>query len=225
MTAPADLVFENVQLPGLGDGGLALEIPARATAVVLGPEASGVDQLGDYALALETPPRGRVLVFGEDIARMSRRNVLAFRRKVGYLPAGDGLLYNLSLADNVALPLRFGSDLSNRECEGRIRVMLAMLGLTEYAHMRPAQASDEQRRRAALARALAFDPRLVILERPFGGMTARVAAELLELARGGLSAEGSRRTVLITGPYIPELLRPRIEYRYRIAEGQLQTDD
>ncbi len=225
MSATADLVFENVHLPGLGDDGLTLEIPARATAVVLGTEASGVDQLGDYALALEPPQRGRVLVFGEDIARMSRRNVLAFRRKVGYLPAGDGLLYNLTLADNVALPLRFGSDLSNREREGRIRVMLAMLGLAECAHLRPAQASDEQRRRAALARALAFDPRLVILERPFGGMTERVAAELLELARGGLSAEGSRRTVLITGPYIPELLRPRIVHRYRIADGQLQRDD
>ena len=144
---------------------------------------------------------------------------------MGYLPAGDGLLHNLSLADNVALPLRFGSDLRERESAGRIRVVLAMLGIAEVGGLRPSQASDEQRRRAALARALVFDPRLVILERPFGGLTARVAAELLELARGGLSAEGSRRTVFITGPYMPELLRPRVERRYRIADGQLRTDD
>jgi ABC-type transporter Mla maintaining outer membrane lipid asymmetry ATPase subunit MlaF len=225
MTDGTQLAFEAVQLPGMHNGGLSLEIPARATAVLLGSDASGVDLLGTYALGLDVPAGGRVLVFGENIAEMRRRDALAFRRRVGYLPAGDGLLHNLSLADNVALPLRFGSDLSDRECEGRIRVVLAMLGIAAAAQLRPSQVSDEQRRRAALARALVFDPQLVILERPFSGLTAKVAAEVLELARGGLSAEGSRRTVFMTGPYIPELLRNRIEHRFRIAQGQLQADD
>jgi putative ABC transport system ATP-binding protein len=218
-------MFENVSLPGLLHGDLTLEVPGRTTAVMLGTEASGVDRLGGYALGLEAPLRGRALVMGECIAEMSRHDALAFRRKVGYLPAGDGLLHNLSLADNVALPLRFGSDLTDREADGRIRVMLAMLGIADTAELRPAQVSAAQRRRAALARALAFDPELVILERPFGGLTPGVSAELLELARGGLSAEGSRRTVFITAQYIPEFLGPRIEHVYRISDGRLNTED
>ena len=92
------------------------------------------------------------------------------------------------------------------------------------AEWRPAAASEEQRRRAALARALAFDPDLVILEDPFDGLTYRAAAQVLELARGGETSEGSRRTVLITGQYIPERLEPRIDIRYRVVHGALQRE-
>lgn len=225
MNEPVHLVFEKVGLEGLPHDGLSLEIPARESVVLLGGEASGVEHLGSYALGLDAPPRGQILVFGANLGTMKRRDVLAFRRKVGYLPANDGLLHNLTLADNVALPLRFGSDLTDRESGGRIRVVLAMLGIAEIAHLRPAQANDEQRRRAALARALVFDPHLVILERPFGGLTPHAAAELLELARGGLSAEGSRRTVFITAPYLPQMLRPRVDRRYRIAQERLEPVD
>ena len=80
------------------------------------------------------------------------------------------------------------------------------------------------RRRAALARALAFDPKLVILADPFDGLTTRAAAELLELARGGETEAGSRRTVFMTGQFIPQMLESRVEVRYRIAKGELLRD-
>ena len=76
MTDTAHLVFEDVKLPGLRDGRLNIEVPARTTVVVLGSEASGVDQLGNYALGLDAPSAGRTLVFGEDIGAMSRREAL-----------------------------------------------------------------------------------------------------------------------------------------------------
>lgn len=222
MTPP--LRFEGIALPGLDGAGFELEVPPHRAVSVLGPEASGVDALGSYALALARPARGRVLVFGEDIAQMPRRTALAFRRRVGYLPAGDGLLNNLSLADNVALPLRFGSDLAERAIAGRLRVMLAQVRIADAAALRPAEATEEQRRRAALARALAFDPPLVILEAPFDGLTRRASAELLELARGGETSAGSRRTVFLTGQALPQPLEPRIEIRYRLAGGRLQDE-
>ena len=155
---------------------------------------------------------------------MGRRPKLAFRRRVGYLPAGDGLLQNLTLRDNVALPLRFGSNLSDREIDGRLQVALAAVRLSRVADLRPAQASEEQRRRAALARALAFDPELVILDHPFDGLTNRASAEMLELARGGEVAEGSRRTVFLTGQNMPDLLRPRIEQTYRLVRGLIERE-
>ena len=222
MTLP--LVFQDVQLTADSPTRLALEVPAHRAVSVLGDEASGIDQLGRFALALATPPGGRVLVYGQELAGLGRRPKLAFRRRVGYLPAGDGLLQNLTLRDNVALPLRFGSELSDREIDGRLQVALAAARLTRAADLRPAQASEEQRRRAALARALAFDPELVILDHPFDALTNRAAAELFELARGGEVAEGSRRTVFMTGQDLPDILRPRIELTYRLVRGSLTAD-
>lgn len=219
------LVFDQV---ALGDGGnlavVSLEVPGHRAACLLGDQASGVARLGRFALGLERPPAGRVLVLGQDLWQLPRGAALAFRRRVGYLPAGDGLLQNLTLYDNVALPLRFGSDRSEPDIDGRINVMLAMLTLQHVARLRPARLNDEQRRRAALARALAFDPELVILEQPFDGLTHRTAAQLLEIARGGESAEGARRTVFIIGHSLPEVLRPRVEARYRLARGRLEAE-
>ena len=103
--------------------------------------------------------------------------------------------------------------------------MLSMFGVGDAAELRPAQATVEQRRRTALARALAFDPPLVILEQFFDGLTPRAGAMLLELALGGVSVEGPRRALLVTGRYLPDRLRPRFEHRYRIKDGVLSTDD
>jgi len=215
VTAPAPLLFEGVPLGRREAAPLTLAVPAHAAVALLGDEDSGLGRLGGYALGLERPPGGRATVFGTTIADLPERERLAFRRRVGYLPAGDGLLQNLSLRNNVALPLRFGSEASPKEIDGRVNVMLVAARVTSAANLRPAQANDEERRRAAFARALAFDPALLILEQPFDGLTARTSAELLELARGGESAEGARRTILITGQELPPGLHRRVEHVYR----------
>lgn len=224
--APLPLVFEGIPLgllPGAARRGsdpaavFALEVRPNETVVVLGDETSGVDRLTGLALGLDPAPGGRALVFGTEIALLARGRQLAFRRRVGYLPAGDGLLQNLSLRDNIRLPLRFGSDFQPDEIEGRVNVILAQLRLRAVAQLRPAAATEEERRRAALGRALAFDPELVILDQPFDGLGERVAAELLEVARGGEVAEGGRRTVFITGQDLPAMLRPRVERLLRLG--------
>jgi phospholipid/cholesterol/gamma-HCH transport system ATP-binding protein len=214
------LDFQGIPMTGSAAGIFELEVGRNQTVVVVGDENSGVDGLASVALGLEPTLAGRALVYGTKISDLPRREQLAFRRRLGYLPAGDGLLSNLSLRDNVRLPLRFGSDFKPDEIEGRVDVILAMLRLTRVAGERPAQANEEQRRRAALGRALAFDPELVLLEQPFVGMTDRVAAELLEIARGGETAEGARRTVFITGQDIPMLLRTRVDRVVHIADSR-----
>ncbi len=65
----------------------------------------------------------------------------------------------------------------------------------------------------------------MLLDHPFDGLTGRAAAELLELVRGGESAAGSRRTVLITGQDLPAILQHRVELRYRLADGALERED
>lgn len=222
MTLP--LVFENVPLGRAGKP-VTLEVPAHHTVAVLGDEDSGVDRLGGWALGLERPPHGCARVFGTMVADLPERERLGFRRRVGYLPAGDGLMQNLSLHDNVALPLRFGSGDGSREIDGRVRVMLAAVRVTDVASRRPAGVHEEERRRAAFARAMAFDPLLLVLEQPFDGLTARSAAELLELARGGVAESGGRRAVLITGQDLPLLVQRRVERVYRITrDGVLEPE-
>lgn len=222
MTPP--IRFEHVTLPELNDDGITFDVPPHRAVIVLGSEQSGVDALASYALALPPPPGGRVLLLGEDLSQLPPPEARARRREVGYLPARDGLLHNLSLRDNIALPLRFGSDLSDSEIDGRVRIMCTLLRIGAVVDRRPAAVSEEQRRRAALARALAFDPSLVIMENPFDGLAARTAAELLELARGGESGAGSRRTVFMTSQYLPSLLEPRIEVRYRLERGSFTVE-
>jgi len=231
---------------------LTLAVPAHEAVALLGDEESGLGQVegpranqggvlsqavprhvvGAMAFlpdqgeqGLERPPAGRVTVFDTIIADLPERERLAFRRRVGYLPASDGLLQNLSLRNNVALPLRFGSEASPRDIEGRVNVMLVAARVTGAAGLRPAQASEEECRRAAFARALAFDPALLILEQPFDALTARTSAELLELARGGETAEGARRTILIIGQELPAGLLRRVERVYRVTRaGALERE-
>jgi ABC-type sulfate/molybdate transport systems ATPase subunit len=223
VTAP--LAFDGLPLSGRSRAPFSLALAPHQTVAVLGDEASGVDRLGAYALGLESPPGGRTLTFDTAIADLPLPERLAFRRRVGYLPAGDGLLQNLSLRDNIALPLRFGSDASPREIDGRVAVIVVAVRLGPAADRRPAQANEEECRRAALARALAFDPMLLVLEQPFDGITARASAELLEVARGGETAEGARRTIFITGQEIPTVVQRRCDRVYRMTRaGTLELE-
>jgi ABC-type lipoprotein export system ATPase subunit len=204
------------------EGPFTLELSAHQTVAVVGDEGSGVDTLAGLAMGLELPPAGRVLTLGAEIASLDRVAQLAFRRKLGYLPAGDGLIQNLTLRENIRLPLVFGSDFRPKDIEGRVDVIVAQLRMTRVADQRPAESNAEDRRRAALARALAFDPELVVLEEPFDGLTDRAAGELLEAARGGETAEGGRRTVFITAASLPSLLRSRVDRQYRLVRGHLE---
>lgn len=210
-------------LPVDADGAISFEVRAHETVAAVGDETSGVDLLGGLALGLDRVPEGRVFVLGTELATLDRVALLTFRRKIGYLPAGDGLMQNLSLRDNIRLPLLFGSNFRYQDIEGRVDVIVAQLRLTRVADRRPAQANAEERRRAALGRALAFDPELVILEEPFDGLTEKAAAELLELTRGGEVPEGGRRTVLITGQDLPALLRRRVDRQIRVRKGRIEV--
>jgi len=225
-TAPSSppLVFEDVALDGAKPATVSLTVPSHRAVAIVGEAATGLDQLAPIILGLRRAARGRVLVFGEDIGSMRRRAALAFRRRVGYVPEGDGLLQNLSLEDNIALPLRFAGNLSPRELTGRLRVVQAAFRLVNAGGLRPADADDEQRRRAAFARALVFNPSLVILAQPFDGIGTRAAQELLDLARGGEMVDGPRRTVFLTTQALAERVRGRIEDQYRVARGTLRPE-
>jgi ABC-type transporter Mla maintaining outer membrane lipid asymmetry ATPase subunit MlaF len=195
----APLTFVAVDLredPDHPEHRFDLEVPAGAVLACLGDEDSGVGALGRYVLGLERPLAGRVLVFGTDVGQLAYYPLLTFRRRVGYTQAGDGLLQNLTLRANIALPLSYASDHRPKEIEGRVETLVDALGLRHVAHLRPAAANEEDRRRTAVARSLALDPELLVMEAPFDGLTARAAKEIMEQAR--VRADGTPRTVFLT---------------------------
>ncbi len=222
MTTPA-ISFSEIVTTANGVE-FTLDVPHNRCVAIVGDERSGVDDLCGVALGLEPAGSGTVEIDGQNLSQLSRTEALAFRRKLGYLPAGDGLMQNLSLKDNVALPLRFGSNFAEKEINGRVRVILAALRISQAAGLRPAVVREEHRRRTAIARALAFDPNILLLEAPFDGITDRVAAELLDIALGGEHSGGSRRTVLVTTQHLPQELLSRIHSIYRAAKGKLHKE-
>lgn len=194
------LVFDAVDLrerPDHPDHRFRLALEPGSVVAAVGDEDSGVGDLGRFALGLARPPSGRVLAFGTVIADLPYARQLLFRRRLGYAQVGEGLLQNLSLRANIGLPLQYATDHRAKEVAGRVEDLVRAFRLEEAADLRPAQANEEQRRRAAVARAVALDPELVVLEAPFDGLTGRASRELLELAR--LRADlTTPRTVLFT---------------------------
>jgi ABC-type transporter Mla maintaining outer membrane lipid asymmetry ATPase subunit MlaF len=214
------LVFRDVDLKERPDHpaqrfNLTVE---RATVVVaMGDEGSGILDLGIWALGLGRPPAGRVEVFGAPIGALSFYDLLIFRRRIGYHPAGDGLLQNLTLRDNVALPLRFASDHRRDEVDGRVGQLVEDFRLRSVASLRPAQANEEDRRRAALARAVALDPDLVVLEVPFDGLTSRAAQDVLD--KVSRRDDGTRRAVFATVQDLVPSVRRSVHRVIKVAEG------
>jgi ABC-type multidrug transport system ATPase subunit len=148
--------------------------------------------------------------------------LLVFRRRLGYLPQGDGLLQNLTLRDNVALPVRFATDHRLREVDAKVGQLIEDFRLRAIAALRPAQANEEDRRRAAAARAVALNPKLVVLELPFVGLTSRSALDLLE--RVSRSEDGGRRTVLLTSRDLTPSVRGLVSRAVRVVDGVASED-
>lgn len=219
--AAPPLVYQDIDLRDRPDNpshrfNLSL-VPGEVVAVV-GDEDSGAGDLGSYALGLRRPISGRAVLFGAAIADLPYYDLLVFRRRVGYLQVGDGLLQNLTLRDNVALPLRFASDHRLAEVEGRVTQLMDDFDLRAAASLRPAQANEEDRRRTAVARAIALDPDLVVLESPFDGLTGRTAVDLLEHA--GRRGEGARRTVFLTAQDLVPSIRGMMTRIVKVVDGE-----
>lgn len=208
--------------PDHPDNKFNLKLMPGETLGAVGDEDSGVGDLGRYALGLARPLTGRVLVYGQPIASLEYYDLLVFRRRLGYLQSGDGLLQNLSLRDNIALPLRYASDHRASEVDGRVDVLVEEFDLAKVALLRPAQANEEDRRRAAIARAVSLDPDLIVLEAPFDGLTQATAIELLGLANA--RADGTERSVLITAQDLAPAIRPLLTRVVRVSEGMALDD-
>jgi sulfate transport system ATP-binding protein len=155
---------------------LTLDIPAGELVALLGPSGSGKTTLLRIIAGLEVPDSGTVLFNGEDATQASVRE-----RQVGFVFQHYALFAHMTIFENVAFGLRVrpkATRPSDREIRAKVTELLKLVQLDWIADRYPHQLSGGQRQRIALARALAVEPKVLLLDEPFGALDAKVRKEL-----------------------------------------------
>jgi sulfate/thiosulfate transport system ATP-binding protein len=151
---------------------VSVSVPDGSLTALLGPSGGGKTTLLRVIAGLEEPDTGTVWMDGRDVTHVPVR-----RRGIGFVFQHYAAFKHMSVADNVA----FGLAVRRRpksEVKARVAELLDLVGLSHLAGRRPGQLSGGQRQRMALARALAVEPRVLLLDEPFGALDARVREEL-----------------------------------------------
>ena len=170
---------------------ISLEVPDGSLTALLGPSGSGKSTLLRVIAGLEAPDGGAVEIHGTDAT-----NVPPQRRGIGFVFQHYAAFKHMTVRDNVAFGLTIRK-LPKQQVRAKVDELLGIVGLAGYQDRYPNQLSGGQRQRMALARALAVEPRVLLLDEPFGALDAKVRAELREWLRG-LHERVPVTTVLVT---------------------------
>ncbi len=170
---------------------VSVEITHNSLTAILGPSGSGKSTLLKLISGLESPDEGTVTIDGEDMTNVDPRH-----RDIGFCFQNYAPFRHMNVAKNVAFGLKVRKR-SASEIETRVRELLALVRLEGKAKSFPAQLSGGERQRMALARALAIEPRVLLLDEPFGALDAVVRQELRQWVKE-LHAQMPVTTVLVT---------------------------
>ena len=170
---------------------MSLEVPKGSLTALLGPSGSGKSTLLRIIAGLELPDTGAIFIDERDVTFARPQE-----RAIGFVFQHYAAFAHMSVRENVAFGLRIRKR-PKEEIKAKVDELLALVGLTAWGGQRPAQLSGGQRQRMALARALAVEPQVLLLDEPFGALDANVRTELRQWLRR-LHDEQGVTTVLVT---------------------------
>lgn len=189
---------------------------------VMGPSGTGKTTLMRLITGQLKPDKGSITVLGESVHRLRRTKLMQLRRRISMLFQSGALFGDMTVGENVAFPLKENTRLDPKLIQAIVTMKLQRVGLRGAAHLMPAELSGGMARRAALARAIVFDPELMIYDEPFTGQDPISLGVLTKLV-GDLN-HGLRMTSLIVSHDVAEV--SKIADRILLfAEGKLIAND
>ncbi|WP_407353478.1 ABC transporter ATP-binding protein [Luteimonas sp. R10] len=196
---------------------IALEVPRGSVTAVLGPSGSGKSTLLAALTGELVPAAGTVEVLGQRVPQR-QRELLELRKGIGVLLQGNGLLTDLTAAENVALPLRMHTRLPAPVIRRLVEMKLHAVGLRAAADLYPRELSGGMARRVALARALALDPPLMVYDEPLTGLDPIASGVIMSLI-ARLNATLGLTSIIVTH-HVHETL-PVADRAIVIANGRI----
>ncbi|HET9817535.1 MAG TPA: ABC transporter ATP-binding protein [Rhodanobacteraceae bacterium] len=201
--------------------GLDMEVARGSVTAIMGPSGTGKTTLLRHLTGQLRPDAGRVRVDGEEVTQLSRHALFDLRERIGYLFQNSALLTDFSVFENVAFPLRQHAALPEELLRNVVLTKLQAVGLRGAAGLMPSELSGGMARRVALARAIVFDPMLILYDEPFVGLDPIALNQVLRLIRT------LNRTLGITSILVAHELaaiRQVADRVYLIANGKLVAE-
>src|SRR5262249_51831492 len=172
---------------------------------------------------LDQPTAGAVTVEGRRLNDMGGTELVAMRRRIGFIFQSFALMPTASAYENVELGLRLSGGVPRKEWDARIRRCLSAVGLSSWMDHRPYEMSGGQQQRVGIARALAIRPRIILADEPTGDLDSKTGRQILSLLRGLADHQGVTLLMATHDPAAAEFATDRYELRDgQIVERELQ---